>query len=325
MGTTTRIADDEVIGLYRMMFLIRRFEERCGEMYARGKITGFTHLYIGEEAVAVGAISVLHERDYVVSTYRDHGHCLAKGTDPKLVMAELFGRSTGLSKGKGGSMHLYDDRLRFLGGYAIVAGGLPIAAGVGMAIKYKEENCVVATFFGDGATNAGAFHESLNVAAAWKLPIIFICENNFFAIGTALERVAPSKELYKRVKAYALPSERVDGMDVLAVREAMERAVERAREGEGPSFIEAVTYRYRGHSMADPDDYRTKREEKIWKERDPIIKMAQHLRDKAIISPDDLKELQNEVNAQVDASLQFAEESPWPELQELMKDIYSDY
>jgi pyruvate dehydrogenase E1 component alpha subunit len=325
MGTTTRIADDEVIGLYRMMFLIRRFEERCGEMYARGKITGFTHLYIGEEAVAVGAISVLHERDYVVSTYRDHGHCLAKGTDPKLVMAELFGRSTGLSKGKGGSMHLYDDRLRFLGGYAIVAGGLPIAAGVGMAIKYKEENCVVATFFGDGATNAGAFHESLNVAAAWKLPIIFICENNFFAIGTALERVAPSKELYKRVKAYALPSERVDGMDVLAVREAMERAVERAREGEGPSFIEAVTYRYRGHSMADPDDYRTKREEKIWKERDPIIKMAQHLRDKAIISPDDLKELQNEVNAQVDASLQFAEESPWPELQELMKDIYPDY
>ena len=325
MGTTTRIADDEVIGLYRMMFLIRRFEERCGEMYARGKITGFTHLYIGEEAVAVGAISVLHERDYVVSTYRDHGHCLAKGTDPKLVMAELFGRSTGLSKGKGGSMHLYDDRLRFLGGYAIVAGGLPIAAGVAMAIKYKEENCVVATFFGDGATNAGAFHESLNVAAAWKLPIIFICENNFFAIGTALERVAPSKELYKRVKAYALPSERVDGMDVLAVREAMERAVERAREGEGPSFIEAVTYRYRGHSMADPDDYRTKREEKIWKERDPIIKMAQHLRDKAIISPDDLKELQNEVNAQVDASLQFAEESPWPELQELMKDIYSDY
>ncbi len=325
MGTTTRIADHEVIGLYRMMFLIRRFEERCGEMYARGKITGFTHLYIGEEAVAVGAISVLHERDYVVSTYRDHGHCLAKGTDPKLVMAELFGRSTGLSKGKGGSMHLYDDRLRFLGGYAIVAGGLPIAAGVGIAIKYKEEDCVVATFFGDGATNAGAFHESLNVAAAWKLPIIFICENNFFAIGTALERVAPSKELYKRVKAYALPSERVDGMDVLAVREAMERAVERAREGEGPSFIEAVTYRYRGHSMADPDDYRTKREEKIWKERDPIIKMAQHLRDKAIISPDDLKELQDDVNAQVDASLQFAEESPWPELQELMKDIYSDY
>jgi len=325
MGVTTRIADHEVIGLYRMMFLIRRFEEQCAEMYARGKITGFTHLYIGEEAVAVGAISVLHERDYVVSTYRDHGHCLAKGTDPKLVMAELFGRSTGLSKGKGGSMHLYDDRLRFLGGYAIVAGGLPIAAGVGMAIKYKEEDCVVATFFGDGATNAGAFHESLNVAAAWKLPIIFICENNFFAIGTALERVAPSKELYKRVKAYALPSERVDGMDVLAVREAMERAVERAREGEGPSFIEAVTYRYRGHSMADPDDYRTKREEKIWKERDPIIKMAQHLRDKAIISPDDLKELQDDVNAQVDASLQFAEESPWPELQELMKDIYSDY
>ena len=322
MVKARNIADDELVRLYRMMFLIRRFEEKAAEMYARGKITGFTHLYIGEEAVATGAISSLHERDYVISTYRDHGHCLAKGADPNVVMAELFGRITGINKGKGGSMHLFDNKLRFLGGYAIVAGGLPIAVGVGMALQYKDEDCVVTTFFGDGATNAGAFHESLNAASAWKLPIVFICENNFFAIGTSLDRVSPSKELYKRIKAYNIPSERVDGMDVLAVREATERAIERAREGEGPSFIEAVTYRFRGHSMSDPDDYRTKREEKIWKERDPIVKLAKQLRDKAIISPDELKELQDEVNAKVDESIKFADESSWPELEELMKDIY---
>jgi len=322
MASPARISDEELVRLYYTMFLIRHFEEKAAEMYAQGKITGFSHLYIGEEAVAVGAISALHERDYVVSTYRDHGHCIAKGADPKLVMAELFGRSTGISKGKGGSMHLFDDRLRFLGGYAIVAGGLPITVGVGMAIHYREEESVVVTFFGDGATNAGAFHESLNAASAWKLPVIFICENNFFAIGTALERVAPSKEMYKRIKAYDIPSERVDGMDVLAVREATERAVLRAREGEGPSFIEAVTYRYRGHSMSDPDDYRTKREGKIWKERDPIIKLAKHLRESAIISPDELKEFQDKAHAAVEEAITFADESPWPEPEELMKDIY---
>ncbi|MDX1778817.1 MAG: thiamine pyrophosphate-dependent enzyme, partial [Thermodesulfobacteriota bacterium] len=250
--------------------------------------------------------------------------CIAKGAEPAVIMAELFGRSTGISKGKGGSMHLFDNQLRFMGGYAIVAGGLPITVGVGMAIQYTEDNAVAVTFFGDGATNAGAFHESLNVAAAWKLPIIFICENNFFAIGTSLDRVAPSKELYKRIKAYGIPSERVDGMDVLAVKEATSRAVERAREGDGPSFIEAITYRYRGHSMSDPDDYRTKREEKIWKERDPIIKLAKQLRDKAIISPDDLKELQDEVNKTVDQAVKFADSSSWPELKELMTDIYAD-
>lgn len=318
------ITSDEAVSLYRMMFLIRRFEEKAAEMYTRGNITGFSHLYIGEEAVAVGAISALHERDYVISSYRDHGHCIAKGAEPNVVMAELFGRATGISRGKGGSMHLFDNKLRFLGGYAIVAGGLPITVGIGMALNYKEEDSVVATFFGDGATNAGAFHESLNVASAWKLPIIFICENNFFAIGTSLDRVAPAQELYKRVKAYNMPSVQVDGMDVLAVRDATATAIERARDGDGPSFIEAVTYRYRGHSMSDPDDYRTKREEKIWKERDPIIRLAKYLRDNAIIAPDDLKELQDEINARVDAAVRYAEESAWPELEELMKDIYVD-
>lgn len=318
------LTGDELVTLYKMMFLIRRFEEKAGEMYARGKITGFSHLYIGEEAVAVGAIAALSERDYVISSYRDHGHCLAKGADPREVMAELFGRATGICKGKGGSMHLFDNTLRFLGGYAIVGGGLPITVGIGMALQYKEEDAVVVSFFGDGATNAGAFHESLNLASAWKLPIIFICENNFFAIGTSLARVSPPKELYKRAKAYDMPSEQVDGMDVLAVREAVERAADRARDGDGPSFIEAVTYRYRGHSMSDPDDYRTKREEKIWKERDPIVRLAKQLRDQAIISPDDLKELQEEINVTVDESVRFADSSAWPEMEELMKDIYVD-
>jgi len=324
MAQKIALTGDELISLYRMMFLIRRFEEKAGEMYARGKITGFSHLYIGEEAVAVGAIAALSERDYVISSYRDHGHCLAKGADPREVMAELFGRATGICKGKGGSMHLFDNKLRFLGGYAIVGGGLPITVGIGMALQYKQEDAVVVSFFGDGATNAGAFHESLNLASAWKLPIIFICENNFFAIGTSLARVSPPKELYKRAKAYDMPSEQVDGMDVLAVREAVESAVDRARDGDGPSFIEAVTYRYRGHSMSDPDDYRTKREEKIWKERDPIVRLAKQLRDQAIISPDDLKELQEEVNVTVDESVRFADSSAWPEMEELMKDIYVD-
>ena len=318
------LTGDALVNLYKTMFLIRRFEEKAADMYARGKITGFSHLYIGEEAVAVGAISALSERDYVISSYRDHGHCLAKGADPREVMAELFGRATGICKGKGGSMHLFDNKLRFLGGYAIVGGGLPITVGIGMALQYKEEDAVVVSFFGDGATNAGAFHESLNLASAWKLPIIFICENNFFAIGTSLARVSPPKELYKRAKAYDMPSEQVDGMDVLAVREAVERAVDRARDGDGPSFIEAVTYRYRGHSMSDPDDYRTKREEKIWKERDPIVRLAKQLRDQAIISPDDLKELQEEINVTVDESVRFADSSAWPEMEELMKDIYVD-
>lgn len=324
MAQKNALTGDELISLYRMMFLIRRFEEKAGEMYARGKITGFSHLYIGEEAVAVGAIAALSERDYVISSYRDHGHCLAKGADPRKVMAELFGRATGICKGKGGSMHLFDNKLRFLGGYAIVGGGLPITVGIGMALQYKEEDAVVVSFFGDGATNAGAFHESLNLASAWKLPIIFICENNFFAIGTSLARVSPPKELYQRIKAYDMPSEQVDGMDVLAVREAVERAADRARDGDGPSFIEAVTYRYRGHSMSDPDDYRTKREEKIWKERDPIVRLAKQLRDQAIISPDDLKELQEEINVTVDESVRFADSSAWPEMEELMKDIYVD-
>ena len=318
------LTGDALVNLYKTMFLIRRFEEKAGEMYARGKITGFSHLYIGEEAVAVGAIAALSERDYVISSYRDHGHCLAKGADPREVMAELFGRATGICKGKGGSMHLFDNKLRFLGGYAIVGGGLPITVGIGMALQYKAEDAVVVSFFGDGATNAGAFHESLNLASAWKLPIIFICENNFFAIGTSLARVSPPKELYKRAKAYDMPSEQVDGMDVLAVREAIESAVDRAREGDGPSFIEAVTYRYRGHSMSDPDDYRTKREEKIWKERDPIVRLAKQLRDQAIISPDDLKELQEEINVTVDESVRFADSSAWPEMEELMRDIYVD-
>jgi pyruvate dehydrogenase E1 component alpha subunit len=322
--SSVKVGEGELKGLYRDMVLIRRFEERTAEMYAMGKITGFTHLYIGEEAVAVGAISALRHDDYVVSTYREHGHCLAKGTEPKSVMAELFGRSTGVSKGKGGSMHLYDASRRFLGGYAIVAGGLPLAVGVAQAIKYRKESHVVACFFGDGATNAGAFHESLNLASAWKLPIVFICENNLYGIGTAIGRVSAVRDLYKKAKAYDMPGEKVNGMDVLAVREVTVKAVERAREGEGPSFMEAMTYRFRGHSMSDPGEYRTKREEKIWRERDPIVKLAQRMRDEAVASPDELQEIKEEVERVVEEAIAFAEGSPWPEKEELMKDVYVD-
>ena len=250
----SQMTEIELLKIYRDMVLIREFEERTAEMYSRGKITGFCHLYIGEEAVAVGAISALHPDDYVISSYRDHGHCLMKGTNAKGVMAELFGRATGICKGKGGSMHLFDPEKNFLGGYAIVAGGLPITLGVGYAIKYRKEDKVVASFFGDGATNAGAFYESLNMAKLWSLPIVFICENNFFGISTAVSWSSATTDIFKKAEAHGIPAEKINGMDVMAVWEAARRATKQAREGKGPYFIEALTYRFRGHSMSDPAD-----------------------------------------------------------------------
>lgn len=319
-----RLSEEEHKSLYHLMVLCREFEERSAEMYTKGKIRGFTHLYTGEEAVAVGAITGLHPDDYVISAYRDHAHCLVKGVDSKKVMAELFGRSTGTSSGKGGSMHLFDLEKRFLGGYAIVGAGLPIACGVGFAIRYLERNNVVACFFGDGATNTGSFHESLNMAKIWNLPIIFICENNFYGIGTYVEWASAVKDLYKKGKAYDIPSEQVDGMDVLKVREAVEKAAQRAREDLGPYFIEAVTYRFRGHSMSDPGDYRARREEKIWKERDPIINYAKLLVSEAIAAPEELEEIKEKAIEGVEEAITFAENSPWPQEQDLFKDVYSD-
>jgi len=320
----SQMTEGELLKIYRDMVLIREFEERTAEMYSRGKVTGFCHLYIGEEAVAVGAMSALHPDDYVISSYRDHGHCLIKGTSPKEVMAELFGRATGTCKGKGGSMHLFDPKTNFFGGYAIVAGGIPITLGVGYAIKYRKEDKVVASFFGDGATNAGAFYESLNMSKIWSLPIIFICENNFFGISTAVSWASATTDIFKKAEAHGIPTAKVNGMDVIAVREAIKNAAKYAREGKGPYFVEALTYRFRGHSMSDPADYRIPREEKIWKDRDPIPNFARKLIEERISDADGLRAIKEEVEQEVEQAVKFADSSPWPEAIELMKDIYSE-
>jgi pyruvate dehydrogenase E1 component alpha subunit len=254
------------------MMLIRRFEEKAAEMYARGRIAGFLHLYIGQEAVGVGATAAIKPDDYVISHYRDHGQALARGVEPGRIMAELFGKATGVSKGRGGSMHLFDIPRKFMGGFAIVGGHLPLACGLGLACRRLGTRQIVLCFFGDGAVNQGEFHESLNLASIWQLPVIFLCENNLYGMGTNVRKVSAEPDIWKRACAYNLPAEQVDGMDVLAVREATRRAANHAREGKGAYFIETVTYRFRGHSMADPEFYRTKAEVEEWRQRDPIVR-----------------------------------------------------
>jgi pyruvate dehydrogenase E1 component alpha subunit len=317
-----RLSEGELLELYRLMSLIRRFEDKVAEMYTRGKITGFCHLYAGEEAVAVGAIHGLYDKDYVVSTYREHGHCLAKGASARAVMAELFGKSTGISKGRGGSMHLFDPVLRFMGGYAIVGGGLPIATGLGLSIAYRGDPEVVCCFFGDGALPQGAFHESLNMASLWKLPVIFVCENNFYGMGTLVQNAICQEELYRFADPYKIPGIRVDGMDVIEVYAAVSEAAARAREGKGPSLIEAITYRFRGHSMSDPAEYRSKREERIWQERDPIKRFRNLLINERRITPATLDRIDQEESAVVDDAVKFADESPEPPLSDLTKNVY---
>jgi pyruvate dehydrogenase E1 component alpha subunit len=314
----------QLLDVYRKMVTIRRFEEKAAEMYTKGKITGFCHLYAGEEAVAVGAIQALYDKDYVVSTYREHGHCIAKGAEPRAVMAELFGKETGISHGRGGSMHLFDPVLRFMGGYAIVGGGLPIAAGLGLSVMYKEEQEIVACFFGDGALPQGAFHESLNLAALWNLPVIFICENNFYGMGTLVQNAISQEHLYKFAEPYKIPGVRVDGMDVLEVYGAVTEAAARAREGDGPSLIEAVTYRFRGHSMSDPVEYRSKREERIWLERDPIKNLHKKLLTERGQDEATLKQIEAEVEEVIEDSVRFADESPEPRLEDVSKHVYVD-
>jgi pyruvate dehydrogenase E1 component alpha subunit len=317
-----RLDEGELLEVYRLMTLIRRFEDKVAEMYTRGKITGFCHLYAGEEAIAVGAIHGLYDKDYVVSTYREHGHCLAKGASPRVVMAELFGKATGISKGRGGSMHLFDPVLRFMGGYAIVGGGLPIATGLGLSIAYRGDPEVVCCFFGDGALPQGAFHESLNMASLWKLPVIFVCENNFYGMGTLVQNAICQEELYRFADPYKIPGIRVDGMDVIEVYAAVSEAATRAREGKGPSLIEAVTYRFRGHSMSDPAEYRSKREERIWQERDPIKRFRNLLAHERRIAPAVLDRIDQEESAVVDDAVKFADESPEPPLSELTRNVY---
>ena len=312
--------------LYNDMVLIRRFEEKAAEGYALGKIGGFLHLYIGEEAVAVGATSVTRPDDYAIAAYREHGHCLAKGADPRRMMAELFGRIDGLSKGKGGSMHLFDKSVNFLGGHAIVGAHLPIAVGVGFAIKYRGGDQVIVCYFGDGAVPEGEFHEAMNLAALWKLPVIFLCENNRYAMGTSLERALAETEIWKFGRAYNMPGEPVDGMDVLAVRDVVAQAVARARGDGTPSLIEARTYRFRGHSMRDPAGavYRTKEEVEREKLRDPIVLFRERALKARWLSEDDVREIDKSVNDLVDEAVAFADASPEPPDSELLTDIFKD-
>jgi pyruvate dehydrogenase E1 component alpha subunit len=311
--------------LLGQMLLIRRFEEKAAEMYALGKIGGFLHLYIGQEAVAVGAISTLRPDDYVIAGYREHGHALAKGSDPRRLMAELFGRRDGVSKGKGGSMHLFDRSVGFLGGHAIVGGYLPIATGVGFAIRYEERDQVILCFFGDGSVPQGEFHESLNLAALWKLPVVFVCENNRYAMGTAIQRALAQTEIYRFAEAYKIPGEAVNGMDVLAVREGIARAVARARESKTPSLVEARTYRYRGHSMRDPSAalYRTKEEVDQEKLRDPIAGFRAQLVREGLLDDAGWKALAEDVERRVAEAVAFADASPEPPAEWLHADVYA--
>jgi len=312
--------------LYTDMVLIRRFEEKAAEGYALGKIGGFLHLYIGEEAVAVGATSAMRPDDYAIAAYREHGHCLAKGSDPKRMMAELYGRIDGLSKGKGGSMHLFDKSVNFLGGHAIVGAHLPLAAGAGFSIKYRGGDQVVACYFGDGAVPEGEFHEAMNLAALWKLPVIFICENNRYAMGTSLERALAETEIWKFGRSYNMPSEAVDGMDVLAIRDVVAQAVARARADGTPSLIEARTYRFRGHSMRDPAGavYRTKEEVEREKLRDPIALFRDRALKAGWLAEDDLRSIEKDVADRVDEAVAFADASPEPPLEELLTDIFKE-
>jgi pyruvate dehydrogenase E1 component alpha subunit len=307
--------------LSRMM-LIRRFEERAGEMYAKAKIGGFLHLCIGEEAAIVGATQALRETDYLLSTYREHGQALARGTHPNAVMAELFGRVDGCSKGRGGSMHLFDLERRFLGGYGIVGGNLPLAAGVALASDYRGTDDVTLCMFGDGATNQGTFGETMNLAALWKLPIVFMVVNNQFGMGTALERHSAVTDLSTKASGFGVPGSRCDGMDVLDVHAWVTEALRSAREERKPQLVEAVTYRFRGHSMADPEEYRTKEEVEEWRRRDPIATFAERLVAEVVLSKDDVEALDRDAVEAVDESVRFADQSPFPDLDALYDDIY---
>jgi pyruvate dehydrogenase E1 component alpha subunit len=311
--------------LLEQMLLIRRFEEKAAEMYALGKIGGFLHLYIGQEAVAVGAMSTLRPDDYAIAGYREHGHALAKGADPRRMMAELFGRRDGLSKGRGGSMHIFDRGVNFLGGHAIVGGYLPIGAGVAFAIRYEERDRVILCFFGDGSVPQGEFHESLNLASLWKLPIVFICENNRYAMGTAIQRALAQTEIFKFADVYKMPGEPCNGMDVLDVRACVGRAVARARESRTPSLVEARTYRFRGHSMRDPSAaiYRTKEEVEQEKLRDPISGFRDQLIREGHLDEADWKSISDAVEARVAEAVAFAEASPEPPPEWLLEDVYA--
>ena len=331
-AATAQITKEEGLRLYEDMVLGRVFEDKCAEMYYRGKMFGFVHLYNGQEAVSSGVIQSMRPgEDFVCSTYRDHVHALSAGVPPKEVMAELFGKATGCSKGRGGSMHMFSAEHRLLGGYAFVAEGIPVAAGAAFQSKYRREvlgdesaDQVTACFFGDGACNNGQFFETLHMAALWKLPIIFVVENNKWAIGMAHDRATSDPEIYKKASVFNMVGVEVDGMDVLAVRQVAQEAVARARSGEGPTLIEALTYRFRGHSLADPDEMRTQDEKEYWFSRDPIKKFGAYLQEQNLASQEELKTIDKKIQELIDEAVEFAQSSPEPDPSELHRFIFAE-
>lgn len=312
---------------YESMLLMRKFEEKAGQLYGQQKIKGFCHLYIGQEACAAGSVSALQKGDKYITAYRDHAHPLALGTSPNAIMAELYGKATGVSKGKGGSMHMFDKEVGFVGGHGIVGGQVPLGAGLAFAEKYNKTGNLCICYMGDGAVRQGAFHEALNMAMLWKLPVIFVIENNGYAMGTSVKRTSNVTDLYTLGEAFDMPSEPVDGMNVEEVHRAVARAAERARAGEGPTLLEFRTYRYKGHSMSDPQKYRSKDEVESYKQRDPVEVIRQALLDKKFATEKDIEAIDQKVASQVEESVKFAEESPYPEPAEAFTDIYqeSDY
>jgi len=322
---TTGLLEDRatMLDLYRQMALIRRFEEKAEEMYTRAKIGGYCHLNIGEEATVAGSMAALQPDDYLFASYRDHGFALARGTETGPVMAELFGREGGVAHGRGGSMHLLDIPRRFMGGYGIVTGQLPLAVGAALAIDYFDRKEAVLCLLGDGAVNMGAFHESLNIAAIWRLPVVFLVTNNQYGMGTSVEQASAEPDLYKRAASYRMPGERADGMDVLAVREATARLMRLARDERQPGLLETITYRFRGHSVADAGKlYRTQEEVASWRERDPIVLFQRALEGRGLMTADDAQKIDAEVEAEVQRSVEFADASPNPDVATLYDNIY---
>jgi pyruvate dehydrogenase E1 component subunit alpha len=315
---------NHALELLREMLLIRRFEEKCAELYGATKIRGFLHLYIGEEAVAVGAMQALEPQDAIVATYREHGHALVRGVTAEAIMAEMYGKVQGCSRGRGGSMHLFDATTRFYGGNAIVGGGLPLAVGLALADKLMGRPQVTACFFGEGAVAEGEFHESMNLAALWKLPVLFCCENNLYAMGTALGRSESETDIALKAAAFEMPAWPVDGMDVIAVEDATKRAAIAARAGGGPHFLEYRTYRFRAHSMYDPELYRDKQEVEEWKKRDPIATFAQRMKEQNLWKEEDWARMEQEVAAAIAKAVDFAEAGTWEPLEELTRFVYSE-
>lgn len=320
--SSTAITKETYLEWYKSMLLMRKFEEKAGQLYGQQKIRGFCHLYIGQEAVVAGAMSVLRKEDSMITAYRDHAHAIAKGMNPNAAMAELFGKVTGCSKGKGGSMHFFDKENNFAGGHGIVGGQIPLGAGLAFAEKYNGTDNVCVCYMGDGAVRQGSLNETFNMAMLWKLPVVFVCENNGYAMGTSVKRTTNMIDIYKMGLGFDMPCAPVDGMDVVAVHNAMDEAVERARKGEGPTFLEIRTYRYKGHSMSDPAKYRTKEELEQYKERDPIAAVKHAIIENKYADEKWFEQEEAEVKRVVDEAVKFAEASDYPKPEELYIDVY---